>query len=227
MTGDAWSIQSKVYGMAGLLGAALFTASLVVLHVARTEIDWRQDYVSYFVHGRLGWLFVLGAVVHGFGNLALGQGLRRSLGHGRLRTWGVLFFGIAAAGIALAGLLPIDPAATPPTFVGRVHRGIVYVAFLGELVALFLFSAAFARHPDWQRRSGTSFVLSAIATTALAGFLAALLLHRMLGVAERWALATFMVWEFWVAVHLIRSNPPPSRPAERPLLNGKHSRMPG
>ena len=207
MTVDGWFTQSKISGIAGLLGAAVFTAALIVLHAARTDVDWRQDYVSHFVHGRLGWLFVSGAVVHGWGNLALGQGLRRALGHGRLRTWAVLFFGIAATGIVLAGLFPIDPGGTPPTVVGRVHRGVIYVAFLGELVALFLFSAAFARNPSWQRRNGTSFVLSAIATIALAGFLAALLLHRMLGVAERSALATFMVWEFWVAVELIRSRP--------------------
>ena len=207
MTGDAWSTPSKVYGMAGLLGAVVFTLSLTVLHVVRTEIDWSHDYVSHFVHGRLGWLFVSGAVVHGFGNVALGQGLRRSLGHGRLRTWAVLLFGIAAAGIILAGLLPIDPAGTPPTFVGRVHRTVIYVAFLGELVALFLFSVAFARDQDWQSRSGISFVLSATATIALAGFLGALLLHQMLGMAERLALTTFMVWELWVAVHLIRSRP--------------------
>ena len=203
MTAQGWCTQSKVYGLVGLLGAVVFTLSLTVLHLVRTEIDWRQDYVSHFVHGRLGWLFVSGAVVHGFGNLALGQGLRRSLGHGRARTWAVLLFGIAAAGIVLGGLLPIDPSGTPPTFVGRVHRGVIYVAFLGELVALFLFSFEFARNPGWQRRSGTSFVLSAIATIALAGFLAALLLHRMLGMAERWALSTFMAWEFWAAFQLI------------------------
>lgn len=201
--------QSKTHGMAGVLGAALFTVSLVVLHVARTEVDWKQDYVSTFVHGRLGWLFALGAVVHGIGNFALAQGLRRSLIRSRLRTGAVLFFSLAAAGIALAGLFPIDASGISSTFLGRLHRGVVHVAFLGELVAFFLFSAAFERNPHWQRKSSTSFVLSAVATIALAWFLAALLSHRMLGMAERGALTTFMVWEFWIAACLIRSRPAP------------------
>ena len=205
MTARGSGTRAKVYGIAGLFGAASFTASIVVLQVARGDLDWRHDYVSYFVHGRLGWLFVVAAVVHGFGNLALAQGLRRSLGDGRVRTWAIFLFGSAAAGIVLAGFLPIDAVGTPPTSVGRVHRGIVYVAFLSELVALFLFSVAFGRNPDWQRRRGTSFVLSVMAGLALAGFLAALLRHRMHGMAERWALTTFMVWEFWVAMCLIRS----------------------
>lgn len=192
------------YGLAGLVGAAVFTLSVVVLHLARTEIDWRQDYVSHFVHGRFGWLFVSGAVVHGLGNLALSRGLCRSLGPGRLRSWSVLLFGIAAAAVVLAAALPIDPAGSSPTVVARAHRGTVYVAFVAELVALFLFSLAFARDPRWRRRSGVSLVFSTIAAVALAGFLVAVLLDWMLGLAERLALASFMVWEFWVAAHLVR-----------------------
>lgn len=205
MTVRTSGTYAKVSGIAGLLGAALFTGSVVVLHVARGDIDWQQDYVSHFAHGRLGWLFIWGAVVHGLGNLALGQGLRGSLADGRLRASAVFFFGIAAGGVLLAGLLPIDPIETQPTFAGQMHRGVVCVAFLSELVALFCFSVAFGRNPGWRRRSRTSFVLSAMATLALAGFLAALVLHRMLGMAERGALTTFMVWEFWIALCLIRS----------------------
>lgn len=196
-----------LYGLAGLVGAVVFTLSLAALHVARPEIDWTQDYVSHFVHGRLDWLFVSGIVAHGLGNLALSRGLRRSLGPGRLRTWAVVLFGTAAAGIVLAAVFPIDPTGSFPTLVGRAHRSVIYIAFLAELVALFLFSAAFARDPVWRWRRGASFVLSTIAAVALGGFLIAVLLNQMLGLAERLALASFMAWEFWVAFQLVRRLP--------------------
>ena len=71
--------RPRVYGLAGLLGAAVFTLSLVVLHLARTEVAWTRDYVSHFANSPLGWVFASSALVHGVGNLALTLGLRSSL----------------------------------------------------------------------------------------------------------------------------------------------------
>ena len=93
--------RTRVYGLAGLLGAAVFTASLIVLHLTHTEVDWAQDYVSRFANGPLGWVFASSALVHGVGNLALTLGLRRSLDPGPLRAWAVALFGAAAAGIVV------------------------------------------------------------------------------------------------------------------------------
>ena len=90
--------QVRAFGFAGLLGIAVFTASLIVLHLTRTDIDWATRYVSDFANGRLGWVLVFGTLVHGVGNLALTLGLRWSLDPGPLRAWAVFFFGLAAAG---------------------------------------------------------------------------------------------------------------------------------
>lgn len=194
----------RIYGLVGLLGAAVFTLSLAVLHLTGTEVDWRQDYVSHLAHNHLGWVFVSGTVIHGFGNLALSLGLRRSLGPGRIQTWAALLFGMAATGIVLTVIFPIDPVGASPSLVGLAHRGVVYIAFSGQLLALFLFSVAFARDPHWRWRSGAAFALSAIAAVALAGFLVAALLNQMPGLAERLSLASFLAWDFWVAFHLAR-----------------------
>jgi len=192
------------YGLAGFGGALVFTLSFAVLHVARPEMDWTRDYISYFVHGRLGWLFVWGIIVHGVGNVSLAVGLYRSLRIGRFRSWAAFLFCTAAAGVVLTAVLPIDPIGSPLTLTGRIHSDVAYTAFLSELAAIFLFTAAFARDPVWQRRSGTSFVLSTTAAATLAGFVVAASLDYMPGVAERLALASFMAWEFWAAWPLLR-----------------------
>jgi len=197
--------QPRIFGLAGLLGASVFAGSLILLHLTHTDINWTRHYVSDFTNGRLGWVFVLGAVVHGFGNLGLSLGLRQSLDPGSLRAWAFLLFGLAAAGIMVAALFPIDPVGRYPTLVGLVHRVATIATFPLELVALFLFSAAFARHPRWRRRRVTSFVLSTVAAVGLAGFLLAFVLNRMAGLAERLALASFLAWELWVSLQLARS----------------------
>jgi hypothetical protein len=199
--------RPRVYGLAGLLGAAVFTASLVVLHLTRTEVAWTRDYVSHFANGPLGWVFASSALVHGVGNLALTLGLRSSLDPRPLRAWAVALFGVAAAGIVVAALFPIDPTGSSVTFAGLAHRAVMSVSFPLELVALVLFSAAFARHPRWRRHSGVAWVLSAVAAVALTGFLLAVLLNWMPAVAERVALASFLAWEFWAAFQLARPLP--------------------
>lgn len=37
MTVDGWFTQSKIYGIAGLLGAALFAAALIAVHLIRSR----------------------------------------------------------------------------------------------------------------------------------------------------------------------------------------------
>jgi len=197
--------QVRVFGLAGLLGASAFIASLVVLHLTRTDVDWTRHYVSGFVNGRLGWIFVAGILAHGAGNLGLILGLRRSLDPGPLRAWAVFFFGLAVAGIVVAALFPIELAGRPPTAVGRVHRTAATASFPLELVALFLFSAAFAGHPRWRRRQAVSLALSTVAAAGMAGFFLAVFLGRLPGLAERFALASFLAWELWASVQLVRS----------------------
>lgn len=196
--------QVRVYGLAGLLGASVFIASLVVLHLARTDVDWTRHYVSDFVNGRLGWVFVLGAIVHGAGNVGLTLGLRKSLDPGPRRARAVFLFGLAVAGIVVAALFPIDPAGRPLTLVGRVHRVATITTFPLELIALFLFSSAFARAPHWSRRQGTSFALASVAAAGMAGFFLAVFLGRLPGLAERFALASFIAWELWASAQLAR-----------------------
>ena len=196
--------QVMIYGLAALFGAAAFTSSVIILDVAGTGIEWTRHYVSHFANGPLRWVFVSGALAHSAGNLALSLGLRRSLDPGRLRAWAVVLLGLAAAGIAVVSLAPINPAESSPTLIGLAHRAVLAASLPVELAALFLFSIAFRGHRRWRRRSGRSFVLSAIAASALAAFLLAVLLNQMPAVAERLALATFMAWEFWAAFQLIQ-----------------------
>lgn len=206
----------RIYGLTALLGAASFTSSLIVLHVARSDIDWTRHYVSDFANGRLGWVFIFGAAVHGLGNVALSLGLRRSLEPGLLSAGAVLLFAAAAAGITAAALFSTDPVGSTPTFTGLVHRVAAAVSFPVELIALFMFSAAFATSPRWRRYTRGSFALSAIAAVALAGLFLAVLRSQIPGLAERLALAIFLFWEFGAALELTR------HPSE---FRGGHSLM--
>lgn len=199
-----------IYGLAGLVGVVVFTSSLVVLHLVRPDIDWTRHYVSDFANGRLGWVFIFGAAVHGLGNGALSIGLRRSLEPRLLSTGAVLLFAAAAAGITAAALFPTDPVGSTATITGLVHRAVAAASFPLEFIALFMFSAAFGASSRWRRYTRASFALSATAAVAVVGLFLAVFRDRLPGLAERVALAIFLVWEFGAALELTRTFEPHS-----------------
>jgi hypothetical membrane protein len=192
------------FGLLGLSGVVVFTASLIALHLMGTEVDLMRDYVSNLANVPLRWIFFGGVFVHGLGNLALTLGLHGALPPGHLRSWGVLLLGGAALGILLTVFFPIDPPGLVPSTIGLVHRIIAGSTFVLELIALFVFSVAFGRYPHWRRLRTVSVFLSACAVVALAAFLFAVLMKVVPGLAERVALAVFLVWEVLVALQLAR-----------------------
>lgn len=201
----AFSPAVRQFGLLGLLGLVAFASSVIALHLTSNDIDLTHHYVSNLANQPLGWVFMVGAFVHGWGNLALTLGLRAALRPGRLRTWAVLLFGLAAAGILLAAVFPIDAHDQTPGVSGRIHRAAASATFALELAALFVFSAAFGHQRRWRRQRAISLALAGSAAVALTAFVIAIQLDVMPGLAERVALAIFLVWEIWASVQLIRS----------------------
>ncbi len=196
--------SARRYGLLGLLGVLVFLSSLIIVHLTSPGIDWLRDYVSNLANEPLGWLFVTSVFVHGWGNLALALGLRRAIRPGRLRNWAVVLFGLAAAGILLAALFPIDPPGQAPTTIGRLHRASASATFMLELAAVFLFSIAFRHDLRWHRQQAVSMALSVMAAIAVMAFVIAIQIDIAPGLAERVALAILLVWEIWVSIQVIR-----------------------
>ena len=210
----SWPVRRLA--LLGLSGVAVFGAAIIALHLTGSGVDWTDGYVSDLANQPFGWLFMGGAFVHGWGNLALTLALRGALRPGPLRTWAVLLFGLASAGILLAALFPIEAPGQAPNVPGQIHRGAASIAFALELAALFVFSAAFRRQRAWRRWRAVSLALSAIAATAVTAFVLAIQLDIAPGLAERVALAIFLVWEIWACVQIIRPQQKPEPARIRP-----------
>jgi len=187
----------------GLVGVVSLLSSLVALHLMISGFDWINDYASDLANQPYGGLFVAGTIVHGLGNLSLSLGLRAALRPGRLRTWAVLLFGLAAAGLVLSALFPTDSAGQV-SMAGRIHRTVVSLAFAFELAALFVFSDAFRQNRRWRSRRPLSLALSSISAVAVTLFVIAVQVDIAPGLAERLALSAYMSWELWVIYQLIQ-----------------------
>jgi len=198
----SWPVRRLA--LLGLSGVAVFGMSIIVLHLIGSGVDWTREYVSNLANQPYGWLFIAGAFIHGWGNLALNLGLRGALRPGRLRTWAVLLFGLASVGILLAALFPIEPSGQPPDVPGLIHRVAASTAFALELAGLFVYSAVFGRQRVWRHQRAFSLALSVTAATAVTVFVIAIQLDIAPGLAERAALAVFLVWEIWACLQIIR-----------------------
>ena len=207
----------NVFGLAGILGVVAFAAAALGLHLANKELDWTRHYVSQFVNGPLGWLFPLGTLAHAAGNAMLGAGLYRSLGTGRLRGWAAGFFFAAATGLAVSGLFAVEPPGATPSAEGAIHRVASSASFAVELAALALFSAAFGQDRGWRGAAGASLALTALAVGASAMLATSILLGWRPGLAERTALAAFMIWELFAGALVTRR---PSRVTARGAAPG-------
>jgi len=206
ITSEKTAFPSPVrrYGLLGLLGVAVFASSFVAVHLESTGFDWMRDYVSYMANEPLGSIFIAGAFVHGWGNLALTLGLRGALLPGRLRTLAVFLFGLAAVGIMLATLFPVDPSGQIQSTAEYMHIAVASASFVLELAALFVFSIVFGRDRRWYRQQSVSLVLSVCGAIALMVFVIAIQVDIAPGLAERVAMAILLAWEVWVCFHLIR-----------------------
>lgn len=198
----------RILGTVGLVGALFFLASIVLLQVVRTDVNWTTHYVSDFVNGPVGWLFVVSALLHGLGNLGLGIGLGQSLGAGKLGPWASGLFVASAIGILVAAVFPTDPADSALTWIGLVHSTAVTASFILELAALFMFAMAFAHVRRWKAHAHADLVLSIAAAAGLSFFFLLLVVEQLPGLGERVALIAFTAWEIWASFRLIRLEPP-------------------
>jgi len=198
-----WAV--RCYAWLGVTGILAFVSSLVIVHLTGNDFDWMRDYVSQLANEPLGWVFITGAFIHGWGNLALTVALRAALPPDEdLRTWAIMLFSLAALGILIAALFPVDPSGQLATTTGRIHRSAASLTFFSELGALFVFSIVFGRLPHWRSLQPVSLILSVCAAIAMVLFIIAMQVDVAPGLTERVALSTLLAWEIWICYQLLR-----------------------
>ncbi|HEX2474801.1 MAG TPA: DUF998 domain-containing protein, partial [Lacipirellulaceae bacterium] len=100
------------------MGIAIFTAAMIALHAFQPGLSPLDEAMSYYVHGRQGWLTTLGLVALGVGSSALTIALSI---HGMQSFWGILLLAIWSIGALLGGIFSADPPGNwekPPTVSG-------------------------------------------------------------------------------------------------------------
>jgi hypothetical membrane protein len=195
----------------GLIGVAVFAAAILALHVVQPKLSPLQEAVSYYVHGRRGWLLTLGLLPLGIGSLALAialgvQKARRRTGLVLLATWSV--------GVIVGGIFTADPPGSwdqPPSAAGTIHGIAAMIAFAALPAAAVILTRGFRHDARWHPLQRTLNLLSVAVVSSYVAFMASLtpVFVRpgppiLLGLTERILIVASLAWLTAVAIGLFR-----------------------
>ena len=180
-----------------------FGVCSAVMHVVQPDLNPIDEAMSYYMNGRLGWMFGLGLVAFGTGSLCIAYALHVLLASTK-QWFGSVLFALWGSGAVIGGLFPPDPRGhwdEPPSLSGMVHGSAAMVAFIAFPVAAVLLSRRITSSPV---AFGRTRLLSPVAWLGAASLCAfflclapAILANRppyVLGLVERVLVIIYMIW---------------------------------
>ena len=192
---------------------SLFAVLVVSLHFIEPELDPKWRFVSEYANGPHGWVMQLAFFVLAGGFVALLAALRPHV-HTKPGLAGLAFLGLAAGGVAMAGLFNQDPlTSTVGTREGNLHAIATMIGIPGFVLASLLLGSSLARR--WTAVRRPLLVLShlpwiafvsmpvymAIVMPAAGGFGPAV----WVGLLNRLFLVVMCGWLLFVARHVSRA----------------------
>jgi Protein of unknown function (DUF998) len=211
--------RRRLAAWAGMIGPALFVTTFTVEGWLRPGYHPASMFVSALSLGSRGWVQIVNFVVLGALLFAFARGVETRLGDGRSARAGPILLTIIAGSIFVSGPFVMDPAGTPPAQMslhGALHQGFGAVVFSLMPVSCFVFWRRFRADPEWRSFQSWTLAAGIVIVAAVLGLKIAQRppideLHALgewVGLFQRAALITYMIWIFAFALGLHRRNPP-------------------
>jgi hypothetical protein len=207
------STASRWLAAMGLTGVGVFTVATLALHDVQPDLSPLEEAVSYYVHGRQGWLLTFGLLSLGLGSLALVIALSMRMTRSR---FGLILLGTWSAGVILGGLFAADPPGNwdrPPSASGTIHGLAAMVAFAALPAAAVVLTRSFRHDAGWrelQRTIGLLTVAVVLSYVAFVASLAPVFIRPgppvLLGLTERILIVACLAWLSAVGIGLWRTN---------------------
>jgi hypothetical protein len=197
-----------------LVGNGCFAAAVSALHLLQRELSPLNEAVSYYVHGRHGWLLTAGLLAWAVGSAALLAGLALAV-RGRISAAGLWGLGLWSLGLVIGAIFPADPPGhwDQPTAAGLIHGNAALMAFVVFPPAAFLLARSLRRETGWYRIGEVMKVLAITAAVSLLAFFASLVPviispgpPKLLGLTERILLTVYATWLSVAAIGLRRAS---------------------
>src|SRR5574341_54496 len=189
------SKQTAAMATMALIGIGYFVIAVVTLHFLRPDYNPIRNFISDYATGPYG--FVLTSALFGMslGSLALVIGLYQILSQSR-RPWiGLIFLGLWAAAIMVAGIFRGDLEGAPETPSGGIHVFAALLAYLCLVPAAIVLSSRFKKDERWRPYHSMSLIGSLVVLVTFIGFFVIVLASDMEGgLIQRVLTAAQVAW---------------------------------
>jgi hypothetical membrane protein len=200
-------LSNRALGLLVVASVLYYILVVFAMHVLEPEFSPIRAPMSAYVLGAYGPFMTTTYFVLCGGLLGVAYGLVTTLRRTRFTSVAFAFVLVAAAGVFLAGIFPMDFPPPLRTSSGRLHALGGLLAFPGMTVGLSLFSLSFRRDGYWRGVSGVLLVLAAGMIAAFVLMASSILVLGYGGYAQRLFIAVLFSWMIVAGIHLTRTMP--------------------
>jgi hypothetical protein len=191
-----------------IIGVLCFAALVATLHFLRPDLNPISDPTSAYAVGPYSFLMTAAFFSMSVASFALVLGLYRRVAPPALSRIGLALLGAWATGVLIAMIFPMDADGAPTSLSGTIHRTAGPLTFLYLTIGMILVSWAFRQDEKWRPFYRAALTLSFVMLAAFAAtFLSFATDSGTLGIAQRIALTTAVIWILLTAARL-RSTAP-------------------
>lgn len=189
---DTTATVPRHLGSAALCGVLLFAAICTLAQFLRTDLDWLQTPLSFYLldpHGlwvRAGYFALALALV------ALGCGWYLELSPQARSAAPLLLFVCAGVALAVTAVAETGRRGQPATLETLVHGLAAQAAFLCVTTAMLLQAWRLRADPRWRRRFATAFALAVVAFIGL--WVHALWREAPRGLSQKIEIGLILLW---------------------------------
>lgn len=178
--------------------------ALIALHLLRPDLAPASNFISDYAVGPFGWIMTTWFIAGACYMVLLAVGLARSGLKSTTVRIAMLLMIVAAAGLLVSAIFPVDPPGAPSTRTGDIHDYSFLANIISVLVMSVLLPIGFGSHLAWRSFRPVAWVLTGL--FALAFVIQFATLHKGMpyGIANRFFVLVFFAWGLATAVRLRR-----------------------
>ena len=213
--------RRQIAAWAGMIGSALFIAIFTLEGILRPDYNPLGMYVSELSLGLRGWIQITNFIIYGIFFLTFTLGVTAEFKKGKASKAGPILLAIIGVCLLLSGPFVMDPASTPVdsmSLSGTLHQLLGAIVFLLAPISCFVFWRRFRIDPNWRVLQWWTLIATVVIALAVVvlrigstPLIDSAGLVEWIGLIQRTALVTFVVWIFTFALVLYRRSRDPNK----------------
>jgi hypothetical protein len=183
------------YANISFAGIVYYIFVIIILHILRPDVNPLSQLTSDYAYGPFSILMITAYFGMSLGSLALVIGLNRAVSRPARSLFGLIFMGVWAVGLLIAGIIPLFPNLAQQTIAETIYRinAPLHVASLA--IGAFLVSWRFKQDDYWRSSSGILLILSIIMLVLFIGVGITTATGSVIGgIGQRLFIASALTW---------------------------------